>query len=64
MSRKSQQPPAETDMNAEHQHGPSKEVRLQAILELVRSDRYHIPAMLVAERMIERATTEGHDPGR
>lgn len=51
-------------MNAEHQHGPSKEVRLQAILELVRSDRYHIPAMLVAERMIERATTEGHDPGR
>lgn len=39
----------------------SKAARLQAIQELVDSDSYDVPAMLVAERMVEGTVTEDPD---
>jgi hypothetical protein len=43
------------------QSGRKEAARLQTIQELVQSGGYHIPPMLVAERILERAATEGHD---
>jgi len=69
------QKPTENDVKPTCTEGPScletgpgetqpcqaKAARMRAIRELVRSDKYHIPAMLVAERMIERAVTQDDD---
>ncbi|MFH1833691.1 MAG: hypothetical protein ABH877_01590 [bacterium] len=41
--------------------GASK-VHLRTIRELVAANSYHVPATLVAERMIDRAVREDHDP--
>lgn len=38
----------------------ARAARLRAIRELVETDDYRVPALLVAERMIERALT-GHE---
>ncbi len=43
----------------ENTPGCSKVDRLRAIQELVRSDGYHVPAILVAERMLESAMAHG-----
>ena len=75
MSRKSQQRPPQTDEQSssaeslsplpaecgEQGSGRTETTRLQAIQELVQSGGYHVQPMLVAERMLQRATTEGHD---
>jgi len=73
MSAMSQEPPLESDVKTtttesrsslgpqSDQRGQSKAARLRTLRELVRSDGYHISAMLVAERMIKRAVTEDHD---
>ena len=72
MSRRSQEPAPETDVDvvitdsrshlgpsaSENRTVRSKAARLQTIQELVRSHGYHVPAMLVAERMVEQAVAE------
>ncbi|MFH0917249.1 MAG: hypothetical protein V1912_12505 [bacterium] len=75
MSRKCQKPSPESDIDStasesrsllrplsrERRLGGSKAARLRAIQELVESDSYDIPAMLVAERMVEGAVPEDPD---
>ncbi|OFV79453.1 MAG: hypothetical protein A2W26_03520 [Acidobacteria bacterium RBG_16_64_8] len=76
MSTNGQRTPFETDMDetaadSRRPHGiPSGKnpggrpttARLRAIRELVQADGYQVPALLVAERMIERAVTRYQFP--
>jgi hypothetical protein len=69
MSTSSQEPMLPIDMNTEVTErtplpgtgsgacrpAPSRAARLRAIHDLVRSNGYHVPAGLVAERMLEQA---------
>jgi hypothetical protein len=75
MTRMSQKPPLDADLDKDAAESPSpigplheeqrpdhsKAARLRAIQELVRSDKYHVPASLVAEQMIQRAGIEDQD---
>lgn len=42
---------------------PEAVARLQAIHELVRSGNYHVPAAVIAERMVDRLMTEKRGRG-
>ncbi len=75
MSTSSQEPMPPIDMNAEateRTHLPATEsgtcrpvspraARVRAIHDLVRSNDYHVPAGLVAERMLEQAAAGERD---
>ena len=77
MSRRSPERAHQTDMNAansescsfsspmsvENEAGPLTAARLQTIHELVRTNGYDVPAMLVAERIVARAMSEKRDHG-
>jgi hypothetical protein len=64
MSRPSPERVPETDMNATTSAaGPPTAARLKAIHDLVRTNRYDVPAMLIAERIVERGVLEGQEHG-
>jgi len=48
--------------SGENLGGQPRTARLRAIRELVQTDGYQVPALLVAERLIERAVSEYHFP--
>jgi hypothetical protein len=48
-------------VSGESAAGPPTAARLQTIHELVRTNGYDVPAMLVAERIVERAMVEKRD---
>jgi hypothetical protein len=76
MSTSSQEPVPPADANADSTErtslprnasgscrlAPSRAARLRAIHDLVRSNGYDVPAGLVAERMLEQATTGKREP--
>jgi len=76
MSRRSPERVPETDMNATTSErcsssslsaksvaGPPTAARLKAIHDLVRTNRYDVPAMLIAERIVERGVLEEQEHG-
>jgi hypothetical protein len=50
-------------LSAKSVAGPPTAARLKAIHDLVRTNRYDVPAMLIAERIVERGVLEGQEHG-
>lgn len=48
-------------VSGENAAGPPTAARIQAIHDLVRTNGYDVSAMLVAERIVERAMVEKRD---